>query len=74
MTAMQQQGAAAKAATIVLSTPSTLKKNEALAAIADVLTRGRADAALAASIFHFGEITVGDLKQELKRLNIDVRC
>ena len=42
--------------------------------IADVLTRGRADAALAASIFHFGEITVGDLKQELKRLNIDVRC
>ena len=33
-----------------------------------------ADAALAASIFHFGEITVGDLKQELKRLNIDVRC
>ena len=45
-----------------------------VADIADVLTRGRADAALAASIFHFGEITVGDLKQELKRLNIDVRC
>jgi cyclase len=42
--------------------------------IARVLTEGRADAALAASIFHFGEITVGDLKQELKRLNIDVRC
>ena len=42
--------------------------------IADVLTIGRADAALAASIFHFGEISVGDLKQELKRLNIDVRC
>ena len=42
--------------------------------IADVLTKGRADAALAASIFHFGEITVADLKQELKRLNIDVRC
>jgi cyclase len=42
--------------------------------IADVLTVGRADAALAASIFHFGEISVGDLKQELKRLNIDVRC
>ena len=45
-----------------------------VADIADVLTRGRADAALAASIFHFGEITVGDLKHELKRLNIDVRC
>ena len=41
--------------------------------IADVLTLGRADAALAASIFHFGEITVENLKQELKQLNIDVR-
>ena len=41
--------------------------------IADVLTKGRADAALAASIFHFGEITVEDLKKELKQLNIDVR-
>ena len=45
-----------------------------VADIADVLTKGKADAALAASIFHFGEITVGDLKQELKQLNIDVRC
>jgi cyclase len=42
--------------------------------IAKVLTEGRADAALAASIFHFGEITVSELKQELKLLNIDVRC
>lgn len=42
--------------------------------IAKVLTEGRADAALAASIFHFGEITVSELKQELKQLNIDVRC
>lgn len=41
--------------------------------IAEVLTAGRADAALAASIFHFGEITVGDLKTELKKRNIDVR-
>ena len=41
--------------------------------IADVLTTGRADAALAASIFHFGEITVENLKRELKQLNIDVR-
>lgn len=44
-----------------------------VADIADVLTKGGADAALAASIFHFGEITVGDLKMELKKLNIDVR-
>ena len=48
MTAMQQQGAAAKAATYVLSTTSTAKKNEALAAIADVLTR-RQDEWLAAN-------------------------
>ena len=39
MTAMQQQGAAAKAATYVLSTTNTAKKNEALAAIAEVLTQ-----------------------------------
>lgn len=44
-----------------------------VADIADVLTKGGADAALAASIFHFGEITVGELKMELKKLNIDVR-
>ena len=48
MTAMQQQGAAAKAATYVLSTTSTAKKNEALSAIADVLTR-RQDEWLAAN-------------------------
>ena len=48
--------------------------NQSVADIAEGLTGGKADAALAASIFHFGEITVGDLKQELKRLNIDVRC
>lgn len=41
--------------------------------IADVLTLGKADAALAASIFHFGEITIGELKKELKNLNIEVR-
>jgi cyclase len=41
--------------------------------IAEVLTLGKADAALAASIFHFGEITVGELKSELKKLDICVR-
>lgn len=41
--------------------------------IAKVLTEGRADAALAASIFHFGEITVQELKSELKKQNICVR-
>ena len=48
MTAMQQQGAAAKAATYVLSTTSTAQKNQALAAIADVLTQ-RQDEWLAAN-------------------------
>ncbi|MCI2082257.1 MAG: imidazole glycerol phosphate synthase subunit HisF [Bacteroidales bacterium] len=41
--------------------------------IADVLTAGRADAALAASIFHYGEITIGELKRELKGMGIEVR-
>ena len=41
--------------------------------IAEVLTVGKADAALAASIFHFGEITIGELKSELKKLDICVR-
>ena len=38
MTPLQQQGAAAKAATYVLATAGTAKKNAALAAIADILT------------------------------------
>ncbi len=41
--------------------------------IADVLTLGKADAALAASIFHYGEISVEDLKRELATRNIPVR-
>ena len=38
MTALQQQGQAAKAATYVLATAGTARKNAALNAIADVLT------------------------------------
>lgn len=41
--------------------------------IADVLTDGRADAALAASIFHYGEITIDALKRQLFERNIPVR-
>ena len=41
--------------------------------IAAVLSEGRADAALAASIFHYGEMTVGQLKSRLCELNIPVR-
>jgi len=39
----------------------------------DAFTEGKADAALAASIFHFGEIAVPDLKKELKKHQIAVR-
>jgi cyclase len=38
-----------------------------------VLTTGRADAALAASVFHYGKYTVGELKAELKAANVPVR-
>lgn len=41
--------------------------------IADVLTEGCADAALAASIFHYGEIPIPYLKQELNKMHIPVR-
>ncbi len=39
----------------------------------DVFQIGKADAALAASIFHFGEIPIPDLKQYLLKNNILVR-
>jgi cyclase len=41
--------------------------------MADVLLAGKADAVLAASIFHFGTYTVSDVKQFLKEKNIPVR-
>ena len=41
--------------------------------IAEALTRGRADAALAASIFHYDEIPIPVLKRELDRRGIPVR-
>jgi imidazole glycerol-phosphate synthase subunit HisF len=40
---------------------------------AEVFTRGKADAGLAASIFHFREITVPLLKNYLRQFNIPVR-
>ena len=41
--------------------------------LAEVLLKGKADAVLAASIFHFGEYTVGDVKEYLAAQGIDVR-
>jgi cyclase len=39
----------------------------------DTFTLGKADAALAASVFHFGEIPILELKKELKEKGIPVR-
>jgi imidazole glycerol-phosphate synthase subunit HisF len=41
--------------------------------MADVLLEGKADAVLAASVFHFGEYTVGDVKRFLAQRGIAVR-
>jgi cyclase len=40
---------------------------------ADVFTRGEADAALAASIFHFGEVPILELKRFLQAQHIPIR-
>jgi cyclase len=39
----------------------------------DIFIEGKADAALAASVFHFGEIQIKTLKEELKCNNIEIR-
>ncbi len=39
----------------------------------DVLTEGKADAALAASLFHFKELEIRDLKADLRKRGISVR-
>ncbi len=44
-----------------------------LAHLADGIVEGKADAVLAASIFHFGEYTVGDAKRYLAERGIEVR-
>lgn len=44
-----------------------------LAHMAEVLLAGKADAVLAASIFHYGEFTVGQVKDYLAAQGIPVR-
>jgi cyclase len=39
----------------------------------DTFTQGKADAALAASVFHFGEISIPELKHQLNQQQIAVR-
>ena len=40
---------------------------------AEAFIEGKADAALAASVFHFGEIPIPELKSDLKKQGIKVR-
>jgi cyclase len=37
------------------------------------MTEGGADAALAASIFHFGELSIGAVKRDLEAMGLEVR-
>ena len=39
----------------------------------DAFLKGKADAALAASVFHFGEIPIPELKKYLRKEGINVR-
>jgi cyclase len=41
--------------------------------LADAITRGKADAALAASIFHFGEYTIEETKRVMRERGVQVR-
>jgi cyclase len=41
--------------------------------LADAVTEGKADAVLAASIFHFGEFTIREVKEYLRDQGIEVR-
>ena len=44
-----------------------------LKSILDVFRKGKADAALAASIFHYGEYTVQEVKSYLMKMGVEVR-
>lgn len=39
----------------------------------EAMTRGGADAALAASVFHFGELSIGAVKEQLSAMGLEVR-
>jgi cyclase len=45
----------------------------AVAHMHHALTEGGAEAALAASIFHFGELSIGTVKEELAALGVEIR-
>lgn len=45
-----------------------------LSSLADVFKQGKADAALAASIFHYGKYTISEVKDYLRKQGVEVRA
>ena len=80
-TSMDHDGTKAGFANIALAKLSTLVNIPIIASggagstqhFTDTFIEGKSDAALAASVFHFGEISIPKLKQELKNNRIQVR-
>ena len=80
-TSMDHDGTKAGFANIALAKLSTLVNIPIIASggagstqhFTDTFIKGKSDAALAASVFHFGEISIPKLKQELKNNMIQVR-
>ena len=80
-TSMNNDGTKAGFANEALASLSTLVNIPIIASggagtvqhFVDTFKEGKADAALAASVFHFGEIEISELKEELKQNNIEVR-
>ncbi|WP_313113320.1 imidazole glycerol phosphate synthase subunit HisF [Aequorivita sediminis] len=80
-TSMDHDGTKNGFATIALAKLSTYLNIPVIASggagkiqhFTDAFTSGKADAALAASVFHFKELTIPDLKKELKTQGIPVR-
>lgn len=81
LTSMDHDGTKAGFADELLAKVSTLVNVPVIASggagtmdhFVDTFTKGKSDAALAASIFHFKEIAVPELKQYLKEKEIEVR-
>ena len=80
-TSMNHDGTKAGFANEALATLSTVVNIPIIASggagtvqhFIDTFTLGKADAALAASVFHFGEIPIPELKQELRNNSIEIR-
>lgn len=80
-TSMDHDGTKAGFANIALAKLSALVNIPIIASggagsiqhFTDTFIKGKSDAALAASVFHFGEISIPKLKQELKNNRIQVR-